>query len=54
MLFVGYDFFPREASMESEQREKEERKLKNENTRLRRWEMENLIVLIFSRTVDMF
>ena len=44
-LAARYAFFKREASMKSEKREKEERKSKNENTRLRRWERENLTVL---------
>ena len=37
-------------SMTSEKREKEERKSKNENTRLRRWGRENLTVLPYLRT----
>ena len=36
--------------MKSEKREKEERKSKNENTRLRRWGRENLTVLPYLRT----
>ena len=45
-----FSIFSREASMKSEKREKEERKSKNENTRLRRWGTENLTVLPYLRT----
>ena len=39
----------RDASTKSEKRVKEERKLKIENTRLRRWGRENLTVLSYLR-----